>query len=197
MPIRTQSAILLAPLAFACGEFATEDDGFTVAVSPPEVGEVLQGSPGNWRDSVGSDETTGAPAGLVAPGTWEMQVIKAQGPACWSGIEEGHSATLQVDSTETSVTFMDFVTTKMPDPGELVGSGVRTTENNDGCKRVETLFVEATLDDAYGMTTHMELSIEHVGESCSLSKTPLVDCSTAWTADLWAQEGKAGNQPKG
>jgi hypothetical protein len=119
-----------------------------------------------------------------------MLVTKTQGPACWTGIEDGHAATLVVDSTETTVTFMDFVATKVVESGELLGSGTRVTHNDEGCERHESLYIEATLDDAHNMVTYMELTIEHVGDGCSESKAPLTDCSTAWTADLWAQEGK-------
>ena len=189
---RTSSLVLLAPFAFACSEFASEEEAFSFAAEGSVVGETSTAAPGGWQDTSLDVDSASAPAPLVASGIWEMQVTKALGPACWPGIEAGQSATVQVDSTEAAVTLMGFVTTKMPDPGELVGSGSRTSQNEDGCKRVETLYIEASLDDTTSMAAYMELTIEHVGEGCSLSKTPLVDCSTAWAADLWSQEGKAG-----
>lgn len=190
------SIVLLAPFAVACGDFSSEEDGFSLAVAPPERSETETGVPGGWSPDQGDGAADEGPAPLVAAGTWEMQVVKAQGPACWSGIEDGQSATLQVESTETSVTFMDLVVTKALESGELVGSGTRVTRNGDGCERMETLYIEATLDDAHSMATYMELTIEHVGEACSESKSPLADCSTIWTADLWAQESKDGTTPK-
>ncbi len=191
MPMRPATALVLVSFAAGCGGFTTEDDGFSFAAEESDIGETSTAIPGGWHETR-VEPGSSSPSPLVVPGTWEMQVTKALGPACWTGIEDGHSATVRVDSTASSVTLMGFVTTKMPEPGELVGAGTRTSQNADGCKRVETLYAEASLDHATSMTAYLELTIEHVGEGCSVSKTPLADCSTAWTADLWSRDGKAG-----